>query len=1104
MVGTEVRRTAGPNPYVGPRPFEVGETLYGRESEIAELYYLLSAERIVLLHSPSGAGKTSLVQAGLIPRMRAGFDVWRPTRLNQEPIVQEGGGGDVNRYTLSALAGLEEGIPAELRRPVEVLSGQSLAEYAAERPRRPSAPESVILIFDQFEEILTVDPLAEEAKRDFFDQLGELLHNSRFWALFVLREEFLAPLDQYARQVPTQFKSRFRIDLLGLKAAREAIIEPARAANREFPAVEKLVRDLAMMKMQQVDGSFKEATGRHVEPVQLQVVCRRLWDRMPASNLSIDRKVLKEFGDVTEALSAYYQDSIEAIAGSGSARETAIREWFGKHLITASGIRKQVLKGAESSEGLANKAIEQLLATHLIRAEQRAGATWYELVHDRFIKPIQESNRRWRRKLRRRRLMAASLAMALLAVLGLTWNFHRDREARLAEAEQLSQEALGTLKDHPPRSLWLALQAAKAAHAVDRNLTPRSRDALRQALQASRAWLVRSLRTGEVDRLTLDAQGNRLSALDKDGRLSVWDTDSGRELWAPAGGDEPIVAAALSSNGARLATFEADGAFTIWSVDSQVELSSFPVDADPQDLLFSPDGSYLASTDWDGKISLWDTRSGRKVFSLSDPDEAVIDIVFRPGGKRFVTASDTGSIQVWIPDVVEPQLVLSAGEDPIVAFSQEGHTLVGVSASGDALFWDYETEGPPWTVRQPEPDRDQPRITGTPTQAISLSPEGRRVTLVSAYGTVRTWDPYSNATTTTLRGDEERIAEATFSRDGRRLALSNASGQTEVWELIFQEVPRILSAHGKRINTIVVGRQGKLLASGSDDQTAKVWELESGKVLATLDGHKAPINGVAFSPDQRRLASASDDHTARIWDLDSRRLERTLTSHSNTVTAVVWSPDGASIATASTDGTARLWDAADGDLRRTLAHPGENVLAVAFSPDGALLATAGGLAEQHVGRARLWGVSSGDETARLIEHSDLVTAVGFSPSGDLLATGSDDKTVKVWDTRSAKLRLTLPGHSGAVTGVAFSPDGSRLASCDVNATVHLWTVDSGIQDFTIPGTSPIRDLAFTADGNRLVTGSSDARIRLEPLSAEDLIGVAEERTGVEPVLRLED
>lgn len=390
MAGSEASR----NPYVGPRPFEIGEALFGRDRELSELHYLLAAERVVLLHSPSGAGKSSLVQAGLIPRLRKRFDVWRPTRVSLEPPELAQCNGGVNRYVLSMIQGFEEGIPEHLRRPAGELASMTLAEYARTRPRRPAAPDNVAVIVDQFEEVLTVDPLAAAAKRELFDQLGDLLRQPRVWALFVLREDYLAPLDPYARRVPTHLRNRFRIDLLDRAAAREAIVRPARIAGRSFTAAEELVDDLAKTKIRQADGSLVERPGHHVEPVQLQVVCRRLWDALPDDDVTIDGQNLQRFGNVTEALADYYSDSVARVAEGSEARARAIREWFGNRLVTAGGLRGQVLRG--DGQGLGESVVLHLLDTHLVRAEERAGATWYELAHDRLIEPVLADNDAWR------------------------------------------------------------------------------------------------------------------------------------------------------------------------------------------------------------------------------------------------------------------------------------------------------------------------------------------------------------------------------------------------------------------------------------------------------------------------------------------------------------------------------------------------------------------------------------------------------------------------------------------------------------------------------------------------------------------------------------
>jgi tetratricopeptide (TPR) repeat protein len=394
MTGSDAASTLG-NPFVGPRPIEKGQQIFGRDQEIDQLYYLLSAERIVLFHSPSGAGKSSLIQAGLIPRLTAQFDVWAPVRVNL--ALQANSGANINRYVRSCILGFEAEIPARLQRPEEAISSLTLSEYVAGRPQRASAPKNVVLIFDQFEEVLTVDPLALDAKREFFAQLGALLQDTRLWAIFVLREDYLAPLDPYAERLPTHLKNRFRLDLLSRAEAEEAIRKPVEAWGRRFApnALGALVADLAMMQVQQPGGEFKSEPGPYVEPLHLQVVCRSLWEKMAPARTVIDESDIDSFGDVTRTLAEYYETEVTKIAAGDERIERATRSWCGEKLVTGGNIRAQVLRGTGQSGGLDNRLIERLIDTHLVRAEQRAGATWYELSHDRLLEPIQRNNEIW-------------------------------------------------------------------------------------------------------------------------------------------------------------------------------------------------------------------------------------------------------------------------------------------------------------------------------------------------------------------------------------------------------------------------------------------------------------------------------------------------------------------------------------------------------------------------------------------------------------------------------------------------------------------------------------------------------------------------------------
>jgi AAA ATPase domain len=243
--------------YVGPRPFETGERLYGRDRESSELLSLLIAERIVLLHSPSGAGKTSLVQASLLPEIRAeGFIV--PGSSDEEhrgkplvvrvntPLPPDAPLG-CNRYAFSALDSLERHRPVALRRsPAELakfdLDGYLTAEFGA--PATGSAqPRPLLLVFDQFEEVLAFDPTDRPAKEAFFREVGAALKDRTRWALFATRDDYVASLEPYRDLIPTALAVTYRLDFLDDRSARLAIVKPAKeiaGADFEEDLVKKL------------------------------------------------------------------------------------------------------------------------------------------------------------------------------------------------------------------------------------------------------------------------------------------------------------------------------------------------------------------------------------------------------------------------------------------------------------------------------------------------------------------------------------------------------------------------------------------------------------------------------------------------------------------------------------------------------------------------------------------------------------------------------------------------------------------------------------------------------------------------------------------------
>ncbi len=250
--------------------------------------------------------------------------------------------------------------------------------------------------------------------------------------------------------------------------------------------------------------------------------------------------------------------------------------------------------------------------------------------------------------------------------------------------------------------------------------------------------------------------------------------------------------------------------------------------------------------------------------------------------------------------------------------------------------------------------------------------------------------------------------------------------------------------------------------------------------------YNSPINSIAFSPHNPLLAGASTDSTIPLWNLNTNILEGTLRGHTSNVMSVAFSPDGSLLASGGADGTVRLWNPITETLQATLQGHTSNVLSVAFSPDGSLLAS--GSADATV---RLWDPKTETLQTTLEAHMDSVLNVVFSPDGALLASASTDGLVGLWDTHTETLQATL-GHESPVLSVAFSPDSDLLATGSADGVARLWDPHMPEHKATLGHESPVESVAF--DGNMLVTGSQDGRVRQWEISSETAPTSASQRS----------
>lgn len=158
---------------------------------------------------------------------------------------------------------------------------------------------------------------------------------------------------------------------------------------------EKIVDELLKVNVSNRAGETVMGPGEFIEPIILQLVCATLWKTLPADVEIITMEHLRLFGDVDQILAKVYEQSVEIAVRKTKVKEINLRKWFDRTLITEGGTRGMVYREQEKTGGIQNSAVFELECMHIIRGVWCAGGLWYELIHDRFIEPIRESNKRW-------------------------------------------------------------------------------------------------------------------------------------------------------------------------------------------------------------------------------------------------------------------------------------------------------------------------------------------------------------------------------------------------------------------------------------------------------------------------------------------------------------------------------------------------------------------------------------------------------------------------------------------------------------------------------------------------------------------------------------
>lgn len=652
--------------------------------------------------------------------------------------------------------------------------------------------------------------------------------------------------------------------------------------------------------------------------------------------------------------------------------------------------------------------------------------------------------------------------------------------------------------------------------------------------------------------------------------FKIWDAKTGSELAVLDDGTwwavnhiwhDPV----WSPDGARLAVPNANGYLAIWDVARREEvLSVWAFLNGVGQTAWSPSGDMIAAA-YDNTLRVWDAAVGTPLASFTGDVHGV-----RWTGDDQLAV--VGQVDVSLVDPFSGRVrgTLASGLDLNACEGYQGPCIVPSPDGRYAAHTSgHEIQILPLTDA---PYEAAPPVTVTPVNAVPPLPG-----LPDAHVPITA----ANADRIVLLGQlgRDTIRDVMWSPDGRTIALLGTRGVWLYDDPTLTQPPRLLAVASGTISTMLFSPDSRYLALAVENEAARdfavhLWNLQSDRVEHVLTGHTGAITTLDFSADSRLLATGSADSTIRLWNMETGEPAHVLWDHVDTVLSVDFSPDAGLLVSAG-DIAARLWDAETGALLdryngdwTEYSKQDPHITNAQFSRDGKTVfyftvdlrwesaslnqwllhdvapsiraprwSTPTLSSFEYFGDGRYYEMAFSPDGSTMIPYSTFGSyltimlepnaedvekwwvlscifgsgAVAFSPDGSVLATGilmnsSCDPlpdiiptTVVLWDPHTADPHTILRGHLTPVDQLLFSPDGNRLLSVGTDDSIRLWDVSTGeelrvLTEFR----NPASYLSFDSTGAlvSLEMGRNSAVIRNNDISVAGIQGEPRSLTGL--------
>ncbi len=1058
---------------------------FGREPETQEVLALLrkmrdeGQPRLLMIHGGSGSGKSSLLKAGVLPRV--GSPDWvvlptlRPGALNEDSTIF-----DQLARNLVGLFPKDAKQPPEwkaLRDRIQSNNVDDAAKYFFESTQdltmgRNQKDATVLLAIDQYEEFLS--PSASKMAAPFMRFLRAVFacKNGRLLAIGTIRSDYL---DAYQRHPHALGAPLFRDYLLGpfpRERIPDVIVKPTQRAQVKVTSelLEKIEKDTP-----------------NSEALPLLAYTLEKLYRLYAGNKQLELKNYDDLGGMEGAI----QKSIERIVPASLPAESlaALRLSFVKHLAQVNDKDEVVRLTARWSAlpATVQPLLEEFVKDRLVVKSQDDRA---EVAHEAMFRCWETLNRwlqgsgevmRWRRDVRRDQASDKKWTGLRPAQLAVARNWPKTRRAELDE-DEVNWIKQGICRQWLWRSVaasvfltisvlgvfaWWQRNDAKTqannfktasdeATRAEGKAKAAAREANRQAANAY--WQVAIAARNEG--LNLNAAHSFLRAAQASDQADDQHQRRNAELaaqFAISGlnrsfaHDSPVNGIKVTGDESRLLSWSSDGAIKLWDMTKAEPLQIWRHE-DVYRAIFTRDESRVLSWSSGGTLKLWDANKAEPL-QVWKHDQRVFGAVFTRDESRVLSWSWDGTVKLWDVNEAKPLqiwkhdkailgAVFARDESRVLAWSGDIFEIgAGMMTLSDV------TKAQPLQVW-----KHHGRVLG----AIFTPDESR----VLAWGDREAWLlDATKADPLQIWKHEKEVTGAKFTRDKSRVLSWSADGTVKLWDVTKTQPLQVWKHHGRIMGAVFTRDESRVLAWGDheallldatkadplqiwkheeevtgaeftrDESRVLSWSQQDGAVKLWNVTKAEPlhvwklgttVNGTAFAHDEWRVLSWGHDGAVRLWDI-TKMGPLQIWKHDEGVKGAVFTRDESRVLSWSQDGAVKLWDVTKVEPLQVWKHDGEVKGAVFTRDESHVLSWS-----QQDGAVKLWHVTKA-EPLKSWKYNGRVFGAVFTRDESRVLSWGEHGAVLLDATNAEPLQLWK--HNGGVFGAAFTRDESRVLAC---------------------------------------------------------------------------